>query len=65
MFFRLFDKDHTGFLTVSQLERMMSILGEKMTRDEVKEMMMVADGNNNGTINYKGTNIIIPLQYSF
>ena len=65
MFFRLFDKDHTGFLTVSQLERMMSILGEKMTRDEVKEMMMVADGNNNGNINYKGTNIIIPLQYSF
>ena len=65
MFFRLFDKDHTGFLTVSQLERMMSILGEKMTREEVKEMMMVADGNNNGTINYKGTNIIIPLQYSF
>ena len=44
---------------------MMSILGEKMTRDEVQEMMMVADGNNNGTINYKGTNIIIPLQYSF
>ena len=65
MFFRLFDKDHNGFLTVSQLERMMSILGEKMTRDEVQEMMMVADGNNNGTINYKGTNIIIPLQYSF
>jgi Ca2+-binding EF-hand superfamily protein len=52
---RLFDKGHTGFLTVFQLERMMSTLGEKMTREEVQEMMLVADGNNNGNINYKGT----------
>jgi Ca2+-binding EF-hand superfamily protein len=34
---------------------MMTTLGEKMTREEVKEMMIVADGNNNGNINHKGT----------
>ena len=32
---------------------MMSNLGEKMTREEMQEMMMEADGNNNANINYK------------
>ena len=45
----------------------MSTLGEKMTREEVQEMVMEADGNNNGNINYKGTHdttlTIIILKY--
>jgi len=51
--FRVFDKDEDGFLSVAELRRIMTSMGEKMTKDEVDDMISEADKKGDGKVNYQ------------
>jgi len=51
--FKVFDKDGNGFITGDELGLVMKNLGEKLTSEEVKEMMREADTNGDGKIDYE------------
>ena len=41
--FRVFDKDQNGFISAAELRHVMTNLGEKLTDEEVDEMIREAD----------------------
>lgn len=51
--FRVFDKDGNGFISAAELRHIMTNLGEKLTDEEVDEMIKEADVDNDGQINYE------------
>jgi len=53
--FRVFDKDGNGFISADELRHVMTSLGEKLTDEEVDEMIREADIDGDGQINYEGT----------
>lgn len=52
--FQVFDKDMTGFIGVGQLRYILTNLGEKMSDEEVDELLKAVD-TSSGEINYTGT----------
>ncbi|KAH0734769.1 hypothetical protein KY285_010476 [Solanum tuberosum] len=50
--FRVFDKDQNGFISAAELPHVMTNLGEKLTDEEVDEMIREADVDGDGQINY-------------
>ena len=52
--FRRFDKGGNGRVSLKELRRMMGQLGERLTEDELDEMMREADLNEDGQIDFKG-----------
>jgi len=51
--FQVFDKDMTGFIGVGQLRYILTNLGEKMSDEEVDELLKAVD-TSSGEINYMG-----------
>ena len=51
--FRVFDKDQNGFISAAELRKVLTNLGEKLTDDEIVEMIREADADGDGQINYK------------
>jgi Ca2+-binding EF-hand superfamily protein len=51
--FQVFDKDMTGFIGVGQLRYILTNLGEKMSDDEVDELLKAVD-TSSGEISYTG-----------
>ncbi|XP_071724660.1 calmodulin-7-like isoform X2 [Rutidosis leptorrhynchoides] len=51
--FRVFDKDQNGFISAAELRHVMTNLGEKLTDEEVGEMIREADVDGDGQINYE------------
>ena len=51
---RIFDKDDDGFISVEELRSIMKNLGDKMTDEELDEMLDTADTKHDGLINYSG-----------
>ena len=51
---RVFDKDGDGYITAAELRHVMANLGEKLTDDEVEEMIREADQDGDGKVNYCG-----------
>jgi len=49
----VFDKEMTGFIGVGQLRYILTNLGEKMSDDEVDELLKAVD-TSSGEINYMG-----------
>ncbi|AEO66372.1 uncharacterized protein THITE_2114436 [Thermothielavioides terrestris NRRL 8126] len=49
--FQVFDKDMTGFIGVGQLKYILTNLGEKMTEEEVDELLKAVD-TSSGQVNY-------------
>jgi Ca2+-binding EF-hand superfamily protein len=52
--FLIFDKDQDGYLTPRELRQVMLNLGEKMTDEEIIEMIKEADLDGDGKLNYDG-----------
>ena len=69
--FRVFDKDGNGFISAAELRHVMTNLGEKLTDEEVDEMIREADIDGDGQVNYEGqlavslTVSVIKLMYLF
>lgn len=58
--FQVFDKDMTGYIGVGQLKYILTNLGEKMSEDEVDELLKTVD-TSSGQVNYTGV-FDAPLQ---
>lgn len=57
--FRVFDKNGDGFISAPELRHVMTNLGEKLTDEEVEDMIKEADLDGDGLVNYEGTDIEI------
>merc|ERR1712174_176935 len=51
--FKVFDKDGNGLISAAELRHIMTNLGEKLTDEEVDEMIGEADIDGDGQINYE------------
>ncbi|XP_072033634.1 neo-calmodulin-like [Amphiura filiformis] len=51
--FRVFDKDGNGLISAAELRHVMTNLGEKLTEEEVDEMIREADISGDGQVNYE------------
>lgn len=52
--FRILDADCNGYISPTELHRVMRNLGENLTEDEISEMVKQADLDGDGKINYEG-----------
>ncbi len=52
--FKVFDKNGDGYISASELRHVMITLGEKLTDEEVEEMIREADIDGDGQVNYDG-----------
>ncbi|XP_034115761.1 calmodulin-related protein 97A [Drosophila sulfurigaster albostrigata] len=51
--FKIFDKDEDGFISPAELRFVMTNLGEKLTDEEIDDMIREADFDGDGLINYE------------
>lgn len=51
--FRIFDRNGDGFITEEELRQALLNLGERVTGEELKEMIAEADKDGNGLIDYQ------------
>lgn len=59
--FRVFDKNGDGFISAPELRHVMTNLGEKLTDEEVEDMIKEADLDGDGLVNYEGTDLKIAV----
>ena len=53
--FQVFDEAKTGYISVAEFRSVMTTLGERLTDDDVDEMIADTGIGGNGFIRYKGT----------
>ena len=51
--FAIFDKDGDGSVSVDELMTIMTMLGERLTREEVETMIRDADKDEDGELNFE------------
>ncbi|KAK8924189.1 hypothetical protein KSP39_PZI019645 [Platanthera zijinensis] len=51
--FKVFDKDQNGYISAAELRNVMINLGEKLTDEEVDQMIREADLDGDGQVNYE------------
>lgn len=52
--FKVFDKESKGYLTSDELRHIMTTMGEKLTHEDVDDMIREADLDGDGKIDYLG-----------
>ncbi len=52
--FQMFDHDKNGVITISELRRVMTILGENLSDKELKEIIDLIDLDGDGEISFEG-----------
>ena len=52
--FKVFDMDSNGYITALELRKVMTNLGEKLSDEEVEEMIKEADVDGDGQVDYEG-----------
>lgn len=52
--FQVFDKDGNGYISKEELHQVMNNLGEKLTDEEIADMIREADVDGDGQVNYRG-----------
>ena len=53
-FIRVFDKNNDGLISSMELRHVMTNLGEKLSEEEVDDMIKEADLDGDGMVNYEG-----------
>ena len=56
-------QDGNGFISAAELRHVMTNLGEKLTDEEVDEMIREADIDGDGQVNYEGKAILFVLSF--
>lgn len=56
--FRVFDQDGNGFISPTELQSVMTSLGETLSEEEIKDMIQEADMDRDGQVNYTGNESI-------
>lgn len=56
--FKVFDLDGDGFITREELKIAMEMIGEDITEDQLTQVIIMADTDHDGKINYEGMLII-------
>lgn len=57
--FQVFDKQGTGYLSVHDLRLSLTTLGERLTEEELDELIREVDQDGEGMVNYEGTGFIM------
>ena len=52
--FRVFDKDGNGYISAAELRHVMTNLGEKLTNEDIDEMIREADIDGDGQVCFLG-----------
>jgi calmodulin len=60
--FKVFDRDNNGFISAAELRHVMTSIGEKLTDDEVDEMIREADQDGDGRIDCEPLHGIPPAR---
>lgn len=50
--FRIFDKDHSGYIEAKELKAVTTTLGQKLTEEEFQEFWKEADVDKDGKLDY-------------
>jgi calmodulin len=50
--FKKYDADGNGFLSMDEIQNIMSNMGRHMTRNEIKSMIQSLDSNNDGKLSF-------------
>ena len=56
--FRVFDQDGDGQISSQELRQVMANLGEKLTDDEIDDMIKEADKDQDGLVSFEGRSLI-------
>ena len=52
--FREFDLDRNGYVGAAEIAHVLSSMGEKVTDDEIDEMILMADTDGDGQVSFEG-----------
>merc|ERR1719421_747705 len=62
--FKVFDTDKNGFISAGELREVMTNLGEKLTDEEVFDMVQEADSDKDGQINFEEFEVMMMAKSS-
>ncbi|XP_002733157.1 calmodulin-like isoform X2 [Saccoglossus kowalevskii] len=51
--FKIFDTENTGFISVDELKHLMTTMGERLSEEEMDEMVADANADSEGKVNYE------------